>query len=92
MQTVNGHTTKQQKERSLNSSPNHRPSLLYYVNFSKPLTIADAAEMVLFHGEIQVSSWFQFLKPFADTAKPRMTRETFNQSSVPGEGRSGTGS
>lgn len=43
--------------------------MLYYVNFSKPLTLADTAEAVLFDGEIQGNRWFQFLKPFAYTAK-----------------------
>lgn len=51
------------------SSPNRRPSLLYYVNFSKPPTLADAAEASLFDWEIHANRWFRFLKPFAYTAK-----------------------
>lgn len=72
---MKGHKAKQQ-QRSLNPSPNHRPSLLYYVNFSTPLIFADAAEAVFFDWKTHANRWFQFLKTFTCTAKRGTTKET----------------
>lgn len=44
------------------------------MNFSKPLTLADAAGVVLFDRETHANRWFQFLKPFAYAAKQGTTQ------------------
>lgn len=66
---MKGHKAKQQ-QRSLNSSPNHRPSLLYYVNFKTPNTCWRCRSGAFWLG----NRWFQFLKAFTRTAKLGTTK------------------
>lgn len=57
------------------SSSNHSLFLLYLVNSSKPLTLADAAEVVLLDRKMHANRWCQFLKPLSYSANPGATQE-----------------